>query len=178
MYRWLSIFSFILISACSGRVINFVNEDAPLKTYDTYVLVGLKGKNVGEAPDQAAVFRRIEGYIINEMARRQYTKTDNDPDLILRYEIVSGTRTERNNNNMSFYYVPPPNNRQVVESVILLELTDRKTKKLVWHASLDLREHSRLTKRKDPLQAAFQTMFNTYPYRAGSDEPDPNLIVK
>lgn len=175
MIRWLVVV--VILSSCGPRIIHFVNEDARLKDFQSYVIVALKGQNVGEAPDQAAVFRRIESYISDEMTRRGYSKDNQNPDLVLRYEIVSGTRTERQNNNMSFYYVPPTN-RQIIESIILIEMTDFNAKKLVWHASLDLREHSRLTKRKDPLQAAFAKMFDTYLYRAGSNQPDPSLISK
>ena len=54
----------------------------------------------------------------------------------------------RNNNNSIFYpgYFGPTS-RTITESVILLEMTDFKTSKLVWQASLDLREHNKITKK-------------------------------
>ena len=176
MIRWIAII--ILISACGVRVVQFVNTRSDFGAYHSYALVGLKGKNVAEASDPSDLLGRIESRIESEMTRRGYRKDDN-PDLILRYEVIASSKTETNNNNSIFYpgYFGPTS-RTITESVILLEMTDFKTSKLVWQASLDLREHNKITKKKDVLQAAIVNIFNTYLYRAGQRTPDESLYMK
>jgi hypothetical protein len=57
-------------------------------------------------------------------------------------------------------------------------MTDQKTKKLVWQASLDVKDFQRSAKKKDAVLKAVTHIFNTYPYRAGQKEPDPSLKTK
>ncbi len=175
MNRWLFFLS-VVFASCGVNVVDYLNEQARFNTFESYVLLGMKGQNLGESSDQMAIIRRMENAVVSEMTRRGYRKTDDDPDLILRYEIISGSRTEQNNTN-SFYFAPPTS-RQFTESIILLEMTNFETKKLVWQASLDLREHHKITKRKDVLTSAVQNIFNTYLYRAGSSQKDETLITK
>lgn len=164
----------VLLLGCGVRVIQYVNDRAPFAQYEDYVLVGLKGKNVGSDPSNLLI--RIEGQIHEEMQRRDY-KVSDTPDLILRYEVVASTKTETRNSNYLYGPIFMPNSRTITESVILLEMTDAKTKKLVWQASLDLREHNKITKKKDVLKSALINIFNTYLYRAGNGQPDQNLVI-
>ncbi len=176
MIRWL--FFLLFATGCTVRVVQFINDDANFRSYRSYALLGLKGQNVSAESENSELLQRIEKFINAEMARRDYQINDN-PDLVLRYEIVSSTQTESRNTNpyLNPYYYPP-SYRTITESIILLEMTDYNTKKLVWQASLDLREHNKITKRKDALQVAITNIFNTYLYRAGSRTPDQSLFVK
>ncbi len=168
----------VIVSSCAPRVVNYVNNQSNFSEYNTYVLLGLKGRDVGENADPSDLLLRLESRIDSEMDRRGYSKSD-EPDLILRYEVISSSKTERNNNSPFFDpYFYQPTLRTITESVILLEMTDFKTKKLVWQASLDLREHNKITKKKDFLQSAVISIFNTYLYRAGKRQPDETLYIK
>jgi len=109
------------------------------------------------------------------MSRRGYSETKAKPDLLFRYEIVANTRTESTVNNTSFYSVPTVNTRTFLESALLIDLKQRDNKKLVWQASIDMRQHTRKSKNKDPLSDAIKQLFTTYAYRAGSKSPDPTL---
>jgi hypothetical protein len=166
----------LVLCSCSARVIKYINPNAGYASYETYALVSLKGKNISSSKDPNDPLKRMERYISDEMTRRDYKRDLQAPDLILRYEIISSSKTESRNNN-SFYFTTI-STRTIIESTILVEMTDAKTKKLVWQASLDMREHSKITKSKDPLKEAIRNIYNTYLYRSGNRNPDPDLYMK
>lgn len=175
-YAWLGL---IFLLGCGVKVIQYINTDAPFGSYEEYVLIGLKGKNINNTDPSQDIRPRLETAIRGEMNRRNYIERSDEPDLIVRYEIVSGTVSQRNTNNgrigMVPGMVPMYNLSTAVESVLLLEIISAKNQKLVWQASVDLRDHSKKTKRKDVLVSAVEKMFNTYLYEAGKKTPSANL---
>ncbi|MFZ9044747.1 MAG: DUF4136 domain-containing protein [Cyclobacteriaceae bacterium] len=172
----------ILLAGCGVQVIQYVNVSAPFQNFDDYILIGLKGTNLPTTEIEDDIRPRLEAAIQAEMERRNYSENSQNPDLIVRYEIVTGTVTQRNTNNNMFGFVPGMmpiyNYNQAVESVLLLEILSSSNRKLVWQSSVDLRDHSKKTKRKDVLAAAVEKMFDTYLYVASKRTPSPELLNK
>mgnify|MGYP006274509109 CR=1 FL=1 len=167
-----SIILLFLILSCSPKVISYLNDRSAFSRYNTFYLQNLKRSGAA----REGVTPRIEQAILGNMEYRDYEFSKDDPDLLLRYEIISSTRSDVRVNPSPYGFAGNLSVRTFNESIILLELKDRKTDKLVWQASIDMRDHAQLRKRKDPLQAAVKKLFDTFPYRAGWPNPDQTLI--
>jgi uncharacterized protein YwqG len=112
------------------------------------------------------------------MSRRGYVIDANNPDVILRFEIIYGSEKSNNTNqgNFNMIYYPKINNDIV--GAILIELVDNNTKKLIWQSSIDANQTMKKRKEKDPLKKIVIHLFNTYLYRAGNPIPDEQLKIK
>ncbi|MDH5610273.1 MAG: DUF4136 domain-containing protein [Cyclobacteriaceae bacterium] len=182
MIRWL--FLFLLFGACASPVVLYTNDKAHFEKYHTYVLLEVRTPAGNtEKTDSTDIRIKLEKNIRAEMNRRNYRENLLAPDLVLRYEIISGTVSASQRNFspsgylMSPYYYPY-SSRMFTESIFLLELTDATTKKLIWQASLDMKNLSKKSGKTDMLQSATQTLFNTYLYNAGEQMPDESLKIK
>lgn len=182
MPRYLSIFTgfALCFSGCSPRVIHFVNSSANFESYNTFVVVNYKVNNAGLSPEGLEIISGIVEVINGEMIRRGYDISHQDPDLLVRYEIISNQRTEVNQNTSPFY--PSLNwgssfsTRTFLESALLIEIMDVETKKVIWQASVDLNKY-RKNNKDEILQIAITRLFNTYLYRAGSERADESLKI-
>lgn len=163
---------FTLTSCASPKVIQFLNKDLDYSLYHTYRLIHYKSDDKSFAADGMAFYNQIESAIEDKMKVKGYTIADR-PDLIARYEIVSTTTTETNSRNYDpygyNYYLPPPTSRKYTEGIVLIELRDRKQKKLVWQGSLDLKYKMRSASDVAILES-INKIFESYPYKAGSNE--------
>lgn len=167
----------LLISSCSTpKVIKYLNDELDYSQYHTYRLINYKSDDKSYAQEGLAFFTQVEEAITQNMTAKGYEKASK-PDLIARYEIISTTATSQNNNNYDpysyrqSYYAPTYYEAsKFTEGVILIELRDRKQKKLVWQGSLDLKYTKRIEAHVTVLQSINQ-IFKTYPYQAGSNEP-------
>lgn len=172
MVRSSIILLFFLIS-CSPKVISYVSERASFSQYNTYYLLNTKKTGSASGDD---ITPRLEQAIKSNMGYRGYEEDLEMPDLLLRYELISSTRSEVNVTGSPYSYVGNISYRTFNESILLLELKDRKTDKLVWQASIDMRDHSDIRKKKDPLRSAVNKLFETYLYRAGQAQKDETLL--
>ncbi|MEO9964329.1 MAG: DUF4136 domain-containing protein [Reichenbachiella sp.] len=166
----------LLCQTCaSPKVIKFLNDELDYSQYKTYRLINYKSDDKSYDEQGLQYFNQIEKVINQNMTDRGYQSADK-PDLITRYELVSTTTTANNNNRNydpygynSFNSPSGWNSERRTEGVILIELRDKKRKKLVWQGSLDLK----YSKREDPettITELINHIFETYPYQAGSNE--------
>lgn len=168
---------FTFQNCSSPKVVRFVNDELDFSQYQTFRLINYKSDDKSYDAEGLAFFTHVEEAIVQNMTGKGYEKAPK-ADLTARYEIVSTTITETNRNydpyryNRSLYYPTsnPWNDIKRTEAVILIELRDRKQKKLVWQGSLDLR-YSKKTDPKVTLTESIDRIFTTYPYQAGSNEP-------
>jgi hypothetical protein len=181
----LLIISGLISCATQQNVVSFTNDDANFKKFQSYNIVNYK-KGEQKYSLQGELFvKKIEAGITDEMLKKNYEKSTN-PDIIVRYEVISSVNVETNNsNNPQFnsygrtnqYNQYNPYDRsnnatsKVIEGVLLIELKDRETKKLIWQASLDLKYSKNKNNEVDMLSNAIQMIFNKYHYEAGSDKP-------
>jgi hypothetical protein len=169
----LTFFTLIIFSCSTQKIVHYINEDASFQNYRTYYLLNTKG-NVRAKDDQ--LIPRLESVIKGEMQKREYSFDDENPDLILRYELVAMTETEVQTSTWYTYSSSVVMN-SFNQSILLFELKDRKSNKLVWHGSIDMKNHQELKSKKDPIKAAVELVFDSYPYKAGSAEKDLSLLV-
>lgn len=130
-----------VLTACSGyKIVSFNNPDFKNKDYQTFRLIT-------SLPDSGAINQKIfitdvHNAILDEMKAIGYQQVDNNSDLILRYKFFSNNRSDSFNNyrNRSIYDPAPWNlqTRNINESILLIDLHDRKKEKLVWQGSVDL----------------------------------------
>ena len=164
-----------LLFSCSERVVNYIDTRARFQSFETYDLVNVKLDKRKVSPNATKLLGLIEDRIIFQMeANRGYEESNINPDLVLRYELVSNTRSEVRN-NVGFFY-PTTTSQLIYESVILLELFHEK--KLIWQGSYDLTQTRRSERNEKSIQKAIDLIFTSYPYRAGKADPDPSLTSK
>lgn len=170
----------VMIGSCSSyRVVTFTNDASSFKSYHHYKLEHLKTKANQDSTQKPEVIIRLEDAMHQQMTERRYQSVGESPDLLLRYEIISNQQTEYNVdryayrpsvfNPYGYYY--DLNERNFTESILLLELKDAATGKVVWQGSLDLRYNRRSKKTDDLITDAVIRIFATYRYTAGSDVP-------
>ncbi len=171
----------LLISAsCSPKVIQFVNSESSFTTYKSFGITNLKSTN-NLSPEGKEVYSFIENQINEELTRRDYVMNNEDPDIVVRYELIANQRNEVNPSYNTFNPTFPTYRysfRTVLESALLMELFDAGNKKLIWQASLDLKKQSGKTTREEILKDAVTKLFNTYLYRAESKITDQSLVVE
>lgn len=162
----------LLFQSCAPpKVVKFLNSELDYSQYHTYRLINYKSDDKSYAVEGQAFYDEIENGIKQNMSAKGYQPLDR-PDLIARYEIVSTTATETNNRNYDPYgynYYIPPTTKNYTEGIVLIELRDRKQKKLVWQGSLDLK-YTMKGEAKLTLLEAINRIFESYPYKAGSNE--------
>lgn len=168
----------IILSSCAPpRVVHFSNENMDFSDYKTYRLINYKSDDKSFSEAGMVVFSMLERAIDSSMTARKY-KVVEKPDIIVRYEIISTIETQSNNARYdphlynSYYYSPPPrynNTKKITEGVLLIEFRDKKKKKLIWQASLDLK-FSKKTTPISVITSAVNRIFTTYLYQAGSNE--------
>lgn len=167
------------IGACNPRIVDFTNTKSDFKAYATFAVINLKANQASISPEGKEILSIIEQSISGQMMRRGYEEERTNQDLIVRYEIISNQSTQVSQGNYS-PYIPSYNFttvRNVLESALLIEITDTRTKKLVWQASVDMEHYTKKRKQEEIIEQAITNLFDTYLYRAKSNVQDPSLIV-
>ncbi len=172
-----SVFTFIVLlllgSSCvTNQTISFLNDDVDLRDYETFWLISLDKENELSV-DGLIFYSQLEKAILDNMDKRLFNPSKT-PDLIVRYELVSGQRTQTSqtyNYYNPYSYYMPTRTINYAESILIIEFRDRKKKKLVWQGSLDMQ--FRQGKPDEIIVDAVNEIFETYPYRAGSYEKIP-----
>lgn len=178
MKRGLVLLVFLSLLSCSEKVISHLDTKAKFQNFDSYTIVNAKiGKRQLPA-ETTELLGVIEKSIKNEMeSKRNYSPSNIDPDLILRYELVSNTRTEIDRTPNPAFTFQNVNSRVIYESVILIELRNVKNK-LVWQGSYDLNQSRKEEKNETAITKAIAKIFTTYPYEAGKSQSNPQLNEK
>ncbi len=176
-YRLL-LLMFVALTACNPRVITFLNPKATFENFQNYHLVNVKISKRKLPPEASQLLGVLEAHIKYQMeTQRGYRPSNSNPDLVLRYELVSSARTDTETNPVAYNQFPmATGNRVVYESVILLELYHNKA--LVWQGSYDLTHSRKKDRNESTIKKVIDFIFTTYPYRAGNGQPDSSLTVK
>jgi hypothetical protein len=173
-----------ILAACSAsKVVIYLDEESNFKNYHTFTIVNYKNENKEYSTEGNAFVDSVEFYIDNEMKLKGY-KEESKSDLLVRYELISGVESEADYSNSNYYggrpyYIPfydpyyyGPRASRHIEGILLLEIKGRKSKKLVWQGSMDLKYSK---KKKDSnlglMHDAIAQIFETYPYQAGTSKP-------
>lgn len=179
MRQWLLLSVILLITQCNPKVVNFVNEEATFEKYTAFAIVNTKNNETQMSDEGYAIKASIERAIDAQMLRRSYTKSNANPDLIARYEIIANQVSKTSNNTSGYYgtyYGPSFTVRTILEAVLLIELNDVKSRKVIWQASIDLSQYDKKSAQTEVINKAVSRIFDTYLYTAGKNNPDPSLI--
>ena len=158
--RWLP-FILIICAACSQQVISFFDEEADLKSYTSYIILNFKTTEGEISTEGKAFFDTLESSLHRKLQQYGF-QPSTPPDILVRYELIANTETQTVTNPSPFA-VPSVSTRIFRESALLVELKDRETKKLIWHASIDLKQQSKKSKKEDMLKDAMEQLFTTLP---------------
>lgn len=178
--RILSVGILLLMISCKApqKVVKYVNQNADFENYHSFSMVNYKTAKKELTQEGNTFINEIESEINDIMLDRGYTQTRKG-DLILRYETVSGINTTTSAPNYygnPYYYDPydPMNQRRTQKHLVgllLIELKDARTKKLVWQGSIDLKYSKDEIENRNLVKKSIRRIFSTYPYRAGSHQP-------
>ncbi len=166
-------------------VVTFTNSGSDFSNYFSYQLEHLKTKADAKDIKKPNELLRLEKVLHEEMASRKYQQSTSYPDLTLRYELISNQQTTYDvdafSYRRSFYdpfgYFYNINERTFTESILLLELKDAATAKIVWQGSLDLRYSRRSKQVDDLIKDAVTKIFSSYRYIAGSEHPTAKEVI-
>lgn len=180
MIKWLFCLLAVLLVQCSPKVVNFTNEKVDFSQFKSYRVINYKADNSQLSLKNRQIFQLLESHISSEMNRRQYALSNINPDLLVRYELISNqnTQTRNSNYNNGYYAVPIITTSIFITSVLLVELIDLDTKKIVWQASIDLSQLDRKSDQQKIIELAVRHIFNTYLHMADSNNEYPNLVIK
>lgn len=176
----------LLWSCASSNVVQYLDEEAGFEKYNAFKIINFKTDNKEYSAEGNAFVDSVEHYIAVEMQKKGYTQ-DSRSDLLVRYELISGVESEINYNNSNYYrgagrgfyspfydpYFYGPTSSRHIEGIFLLEIKERKTRKLVWQGSLDLKYSKKSNSNLELLKKTIARIFETYPYQAGSSEKVP-----
>lgn len=168
---------YFLLVSCTPKVVNFVNQESSFSRYNTFSITNTKLNNKNGSTDVDGIFDVITRNIETQMVRRNYKRKSIGADLTIRYEIITNRKTEINQlqtyPNSSF--ASPITYRTFVEGVLLLEMIDMTSRKIVWQASMDLSKYEREKDKNKIIKQAISSIFDTYLYAAGSSNIDETL---
>ena len=173
----------LVIWSCKGpQVISFTNPAADFGTFNTYRIVSPREGEPSAETDTSSINKEIENLIKSEVEVRGY-KYNRRADVRVQYNFIANNKTDIDVNPDPYYrrsvYSPYNNpyryyevrSRNFYEAILLIELKNTKTAKTVWQGSLDLRYTKKIENKSDILPNAISKIFDTYPFKAGSNEP-------
>ncbi len=179
----------LLIWSCSGsKVISFTGQKVNFQNYYTYRVEHPRyPEDTSSVQDRAALLKnKIEESISIQLNSRGYSNTQ-PADLVVTYNLIldkkvdydvnnSYSRSRYNNYPGNYNYYDPYNpynpyrfNKKVyTEGTLIVEIREDFGNALVWAGSLDLKYNKSKSKKGDPVQNAFDIIFNEYNHIAGS----------
>jgi len=186
-FTWVVLIT-LLIWGCSGsKVITFTGQKANFQNYYTYRIEHPRYPEDTSAVEDRALLlkKKIEESISIQLDSRGYSKTQ-PADLVVSYNLILDNKVdyEINNSysrsrynyypvNYNYYnpYDPYRFNKKVyTEGTLIVEIREDFGNALVWEGSLNLKYNKNKSKKKDPIQNAFDLIFIEYNYIAGSAE--------
>ena len=117
------------------------------------------------------MYQSLEKQLKEEMRNLGYSLVASSPDLLLRYEIISNViakdqfRNNFNRYNRTLYYDPSFYDIRHVDmhqSMLMIELLNFKTGKLVYQGSLDLNQSGRNKNKTELLVNAVRLIMAEY----------------
>jgi hypothetical protein len=165
----LLLFCHLAFSCNSIRVITHYNENSDFSKFHSFKTV-----NDIERPGNTGTYTEyldLDRAIAAKMIERKYTE-ETDADLGVHYRIILNKKIDYNYNRDRLY--PYTNyetyGRKYTEGVLIIEMRDRDTRKVVWQASLDLKINKR-KKLENVIEDTIDFIFSEYPFEAGSKKP-------
>ena len=162
MAKWASFLVIFFLVSCSPRVISFVNEEVYDTSKSSFIILNFKNNEKQLSAEGQSLKEPIESNILEEMSLLGFKKISRQqPDLLLRYELISSLRTRTDVNQIAFSPYSQITTRTLQESALLIELLDEQTRKLVWQGSVDLKQYTKKRKEREALSTAIANIFES-----------------
>lgn len=162
--------SILLIAGCNSfSVITHQSERADFSKFNSFKTI-----NDLERPGNTDAYNEyleLDRAIARKMEERNYIEEVN-ADLGVHYRIILDKKTDVNFDRTRpyVYSTNRPFVQRYTEGVLIIEMRDRETRKVVWQASLDLRINRR-KKLENIIEDTVNYIFEEYPFEAGSNKP-------
>lgn len=165
------VFGLMLVVGCSTpKVVSHQTPGADLKAYTTFGVVA--GQKFSK--EDISTRDQMEDAIIHEMESRGY-EYSLDYGLKVSYQIILSTQTDARTDYQSYPYYGRSYLYETVDvryykaGILLLEMRDTKTNKIVWQGSIDMKQNQNSKKRLN-LAEFTALIFSTYPIPSESLE--------
>ncbi len=160
----LLIFTIALFYSCAApKVVSYHDENIDFSEFETFDIVtatDVAAKNTQEKD-------KIEVEILNEMEARGYRFTENG-DMNVQYRIILESKTKVNTDRRTtryygrqYRYYQTEVNRYS-QGILLVEVTNGSTNKLLWSGSLDLSFNQKSREKKD-IGGLVEMVFSKFP---------------
>ncbi len=177
MDRSATTLSLIILIITGCNTINVISHQTPgtdFGLFSSYLVENPLQRK--DAPKQNyAGYEDLEAAIKLNMDNRGYIESKT-PDLVLRYRVIIDPKVEyRNTNRYNRYNYNYPSyytlqERTYNEGILMIEIRNSNTRKVVWQGSLDLKVNKR-KRSKEVVLESVSMIFKQYPYIAGNNEP-------
>ena len=164
----------IIITGCNTiKVISHQTPGTDFGLFSSYLVENPLQRKYAPKQNYAG-YEELEAAIKSHMDKHGYTESKS-PDLILRYRVIIDPIVEYQSNRYNRYNYNYPGNynlerRTYNEGILLIELRNSNTRKVVWQGSLDLKVNKR-KRSKEVVMESVGMIFDQYPYNAGNSEP-------
>ena len=152
-----------LYSCAAPKVVSYYDENIDFSEFETFDIVAetdVVAKNTEETD-------KIEAEILNEMEARGYRFSEN-ADMNVQYRIIleAKTNVQTDRRTTSYYgrryrYYQTEVNRYS-QGILLVEITNARSHKLLWSGSLDLSFNQRSREKKD-IGGLIEMVFSKFP---------------
>ena len=175
----------LFIGCTSPQVITYVGKDPRFENYYTYRIVHneLPPDNKEGRSDAELFMAKVENVIHAHMNSRGYSFSEIS-DITIEYKLVLENKVDYrrddsyrhrypNYNYNAYRYYPYAyySKREYTEGTLIVDIRESYGKRLAWEASLDLKYNkNHKGKADDPVERAFNSILEQYPYRAGSSD--------
>lgn len=131
--RWIAALGLMLLCACASNIVVDYDQNTDFSRYRTY------GWGQGMPAKNPNLDRQIMGAIDEQMARKGFTRTEGDPDLVVTYHAATHEEIDYNEASYGSGYGSSisPSAAEVPMKVnvgtVVVDMYDPKAKRKVWH---------------------------------------------
>ncbi len=163
-----------LLAGCARYAVTDYDSSAGFDRYSTYHFAE-RGENRVQGLDAARIERALE----QALAAAGFTRTESDPDVVVRYRIEDEVRTESRGPTLGLGFGfgrspftfgmahTPVETREIREGQLVVEIVDPALEQVVWagRARRYLRESQDREERTELIDQIIEAMFEQYPPR-------------
>jgi hypothetical protein len=135
--RWIACLSLALLCACAPNIVVDYDRSADFSRYHTY------GWGKGTPAKNPDLDRQIVKAVEEQMATKGFTKTPDDPDLVITYHAATHEQIDYNEASYGSGYGPAYGSPISTSSAdtpmivrvgtVVVDMYDAKAKRKVWH---------------------------------------------